>query len=459
MSRPLGSLAVLIAVRTLAAVEAAEQQQCLTPSGQACQIGPPTVSFTEIYVPELTESFSVGLPKLLQEHAGTVGDVLVEFYAPWCPHCQRLAPEMERVGDTFNTPDSSVLVCRVNVDSETEMVAAISDAVGMEGVPSLFWGKPDDFIALGPGQSAAVAKVPAEAHESAEQLLSWVDKQLGRRSAAALQQRTVFLSRLEQLIGGDTDNPENTLATWHPQPQLALRDVELGMVMAIEMTLSVPWTSSAHKEVAQRFAALIGRNTAPLRNCGQNMEQMVGYVEHVARSPTRSPASVLSGLYTAWPEPCTGQSLESFGSADSSFSKPGCRGTFPTTRGYTCSLWELFHVMLAHATDRSAASDIDTIHDWIELFFGCKDCRDNFVEMAAEQEAQEWRSMTTRGAAMLWMWRAHNSVNLRLKTERAANGANPCKLRCTTSAVVDRRHLLTYFLLTCMYVHACIRAL
>merc|ERR1711997_685140 len=40
-------------------------------------------------------------------------DVFVEFYAPWCGHCKRLAPEYENVGKAFADVDS-VIVAKVD---------------------------------------------------------------------------------------------------------------------------------------------------------------------------------------------------------------------------------------------------------------------------------------------------------------------------------------------------------
>merc|ERR1712087_414893 len=40
---------------------------------------------------------------------GKDNDVFVEYYAPWCGHCKRLAPEYEKVGEAFGDVDSVII--------------------------------------------------------------------------------------------------------------------------------------------------------------------------------------------------------------------------------------------------------------------------------------------------------------------------------------------------------------
>ena len=56
--------------------------------------------------------------------------VLVEFWAPWCVYCRRIAPALDKVAQQYA---GKVMVAKVNIDDEPLLAAREQ----IEGIPTL----------------------------------------------------------------------------------------------------------------------------------------------------------------------------------------------------------------------------------------------------------------------------------------------------------------------------------
>ena len=86
---------------------------------------------------------------------------------------------------------------------------------------------------------------------------------------------------------------------------------------------------------------------------------------------------------------------------------------------YPCGLWQLFHAITVASTDSSAVSDLQQISRFVALFFLCIPCQEHFAEAVKTMESQ----VVDRRSAILWLWRTHNSVSVRLAADTAEKSA------------------------------------
>ncbi|KAL6958055.1 Thioredoxin-like domain [Sarracenia purpurea var. burkii] len=87
-------------------------------------------------IPEVNnEPVKVVVAHSLQDMVFNSGkNVLLEFYAPWCGHCQRLAPILDEVAVSFeNDPD--VIVAKLDATANDYP----SDTFNVQGFPTLYF--------------------------------------------------------------------------------------------------------------------------------------------------------------------------------------------------------------------------------------------------------------------------------------------------------------------------------
>jgi len=114
-------------------------------------------------------------PDNFDNFVGKDKGAFVEFYAPWCGHCKRLAPDYEIVADAF-AGSKDVIVAKVDCDEHKELATRFD----VHGFPTLKWfprgsseaedyngGRTiEDLTAFIEGKSGAKPKGPKKAPSS-----------------------------------------------------------------------------------------------------------------------------------------------------------------------------------------------------------------------------------------------------------------------------------------------------
>ena len=88
---------------------------------------------------------------------GKSAGTMVEFFAPWCGHCKRLAPEYEKLADAFAKKKDKIVIAKVDADANREL----ADRIKLSGFPTLMYFPPNSQQGVpynGPRTTEALAE-------------------------------------------------------------------------------------------------------------------------------------------------------------------------------------------------------------------------------------------------------------------------------------------------------------
>jgi thiol oxidase len=374
----------------------------------------------------------------------------IEFFAPWCPHCQNFGPTWETVAAYFNKgegnagvrPTPRVTVFSVDCVAERDMCHEFH----ITGYPTVFFGTLKQFKAEKEKENAGkLAKLSAR---SAKDMLALIGTETGgsyslreesledtaeaRATRARAEVAAAALKKTKQAFDGTEEDNSSaphadlldvavaTSRAYHEMTSPALlrpetRHAFLGFLNLLKAAHPLRVCADGARAIVDAFDDLwpaedgdiagVRARLSSARVCGDGLERLLLGISPDAQ--TRTDKQNGSGLS---PDPDAAVRDTPWRS---------CLGTVEGTRGYTCGLWTLFHALAARAPgEDGGAVWFDAIVGWIEHFFPCDDCRSHFLAMAGEVESGD---VVTARDAQLWAWKAHNKVNARL-AEREANG-------------------------------------
>ena len=372
----------------------------------------------------------------------------IEFFAPWCPHCQNFGPTWETVAAYFNKgegnggsrPSPRVTVFSVDCVAERDMCHAFH----IRGYPTVLFGTLAQFKAEKEKENAgALAKLAARA---ARDVLDAIGKETGGSYALHSEVHTAEARATEArakaaAAAGLKENEGGAETKAREPPRADLLDVAVATARAFGEMTSPALLRPETRPAFFGFVDLLA-SAHPLRVCVDGARAIVDAFDELWPAEDGDMAGVRARLAEA--RVCgdgldalfaktaptvstseTGKAETNAGSGSQSRDDAlvrahpwrSCAGSVEGTRGYTCGLWTLLHTLAARAPGpEGGAAWFEKTTGWIEHFFPCDDCRAHFLAMAAEVPRGE---IVTARDAQLWLWRAHNEVNARLAAREA----------------------------------------
>ena len=74
-------------------------------------------------------------PATFDKVVGQDKNVLIKFFAPWCGHCKRLAPDYEKVAGIFARDSDKLVIAEVDCDAHKDLCSRFE----VRGYPTLKW--------------------------------------------------------------------------------------------------------------------------------------------------------------------------------------------------------------------------------------------------------------------------------------------------------------------------------
>lgn len=345
-------------------------------------------------------------------YAPSQGYRIVEFYAPWCPHCQHFRNHFVEFAQQMHDlvgPDTDLSIHAVSC----VVHRALCQEWGVHGYPQI------KLFPVGALNYTAIA-IYSEMHpfDVLNDLGIEVDQaQLLKGVEPASSQS----SSSKKNVRGTTDVDSTAELVYKRTKEDIYNDAYLSFHFALRNGIFMTSGPLSEKEQAAfgEWLILLHRTLPPT----WHIKKLIRAITNDFDKAVLSEANLLEIVdkfpppHKKWSEGCS----------------HGEKGM-----GYTCGLWELFHIVTVGFVEWNRLITTDdwtlvagseeaalTIRNYVEHFFACEVCRMNFLmefDTCAFDRCNrlnndagtvaEWKELP------LWLAETHNAVNVRLMKEK-----------------------------------------
>ncbi|CAH0513351.1 unnamed protein product [Peronospora belbahrii] len=331
---------------------------------------------------------------------------LVDYYAPWCPHCREFAPKWEQIANFYANSD------KVNVGAVD--CTKYKEICNQENV----YGYPGVKLHHVPAD-AEKAHTMASGIRGTKPVIQWVEKLMEEHGVKS---------------GVDMEDLAAQLTNFRKDDVVGI-DGEEGMVIHSDQSLDVKYKRLHDAGIATFSTFQSGFFTGTNVLEGERYKVALLWMETLAISfPIETNRQVLTKLaevmktsshwnYADWKVALNGwKELTSNTTFPVNLFASSEEKPWKFCKTYTCGMWTLFHSITVNEVKVSKESSSEpwkpskiaaAIWLYVKNFFGCEECREHFLQSNPKSVIDELALNDANGshAVIMWLWKMHNTVN------------------------------------------------
>ncbi|KAI9995170.1 hypothetical protein PInf_012217 [Phytophthora infestans] len=349
-------------------------------------------------------------------HAAMLADLdavwLVDYYAPWCPHCRQFAPAWEKAA-AFYADNANVNIAAVDCTQNSEVC-------NKEGIT----GYPTNKLYHVPPESTEPVKMPHKNRKNTSTVIAWVEEQMEAHGLKISANTDNIDAHIEKVNNGCEMGTVPNIVKASKTAKHELND--------LSMEMKYKRLHDAGIAAVSTFENGFYVGTTVLE--GERYDAAVKWVEALAKSfPMAGNRVALSSLVdiikeqnkwkqndwntllTEWKKNATTTSFPA------SLFESSEKKNWAYCTTYTCGVWTLFHTISVSDIPSDTAlkpSEIMTaIGLFVKYFFSCEECQRHFMLTNPESLLEKLAESDAEGprAVAIWIWKMHNKVNKVLK--------------------------------------------